>query len=84
MNNLLCQYVLAGFTSPVYIGTTAKALLLALPLIAVISIVYKAIKLDEIKFISFLRESILLFGSILAFMIVTAVVIFAIMKAVIG
>jgi hypothetical protein len=84
MNNLLCQYVLAGFTSPVYIGTTAKALLLALPLIAVISIVYKAIKVEEIKFASFLRESILLFGSILVFMIVTAVVIFAIMKAVIG
>jgi len=84
MNNLLCQYVLAGFTSPVYIGTTAKALLLALPLIAVISIVYKAIKVEEIKFASFLRESILLFGSIVAFMIVTAIVIFAIMKAVIG
>lgn len=84
MNNLLCQYVLAGFTSPVYIGTTAKALLLALPLIAVISTVYKAIKVEEIKFASFLRESILLFGSIVAFMIVTAIVIFAIMKAVLG
>jgi len=84
MNNLLCQYVLAGFTSPVYIGTTAKALLLALPLIAVISIVYKAIKVEEIKFASFLREVFLLFGSIVAFMIVTAIVIFAIMKAVIG
>ena len=84
MNNLLCQYVLAGFTSPVYIGTTAKALLLALPLIAVISTVYKAIKVEEIKFVSFVRESILLFGSIVAFMIVTAIVIFIIMKAVIG
>jgi len=84
MNNLLCQYVLAGFTSPVYIGTTAKALLLALPLIAVISTVYKAIKLEEIKFASFLWEVFLLFGSILAFMIVTAIVIFVIMKLVIG
>jgi hypothetical protein len=80
----LYQYLLAGFTSPVYIGTTAKALFLALPLIAVISIVYKAIKVEEIKFASFLRESILLFGSIVAFMIVTAIVIFVIMKAVIG
>ena len=84
MNSLLFQHVLAGFMSPVYIGTTAKAMLLALPLIAVIAIVYKAIKVEEIKFASFLRESILLFGSILVFMIVTAVVIFAIMKAVIG
>jgi len=70
--------------SPVYIGTTAKALLLALPLIAVISIVYKATKLEEIKLVSFLRETFLLFSSILVFMIITAVVIFVIMKAVIG
>jgi len=84
MNNLLFQYLLAGFMSPVDITTSAKALLLALPLIAVIAVVYKAIKVDEIKLISFLRETILLFGSILAFMIITAVVIFIIMKAVIG
>ena len=70
--------------SPVYISTTATALLLALPLIAVISVVYKATKLEEIKFVSFLRESIILFGSILVFMIVTAVVLFVIMKAVTG
>lgn len=84
MNNILFQFILAGFMSPVYIGTTAKALLLALPLIAVISVVYKATKLEEIKFVLFLRETILLFGSILVFMIITAVVIFAIMKAVIS
>ncbi len=85
INNLnLCQYLLAAFTSPVHVGTTAKALLLALPLIAVIATVYKAIKLEEIKFVSFVRESFLLFGSIFIFMIVTAVIIFVIMKAVIG
>lgn len=84
MNSILCQYILAGFMSPVHIGTTAKALLLALPLIAVISIVYKAIKLEKIKFVSFLREVFLLSGSILAFMIITAIVIFIIMKSVIG
>lgn len=83
MNNL-SQFVLANFMSPVDIGTTARALLLALPLIAVIAVVYKAIKVGEIKFTSFLRESILLFGSILGFMVITAVVIFMIMKAVIG
>ena len=70
--------------APVHIGTTANAFFLALPLIAVIAIVYKAIKLDEIKLVSFVREVFLLFGSILVFMIVTAVVLFVIMKAVIG
>jgi len=73
-------HILANFTSPVYIGSTAKALLLALPLIAVISIVYKAIKLDEIKPADFVKQVLLLFGSILIFMILTAVVIFAVMK----
>lgn len=80
----LCQHVLAGFMSPVYIGTTAKAMLLALPLIAVIAIVYKATKLEEIKLVSFLKEVFLLFGSILVFMIITAIVLFVIMKAVVG
>ena len=69
---------------PMDIGTTAKGLLLALPLIAVIAIVYKAIKVDELKLVSFLKEVFLLFGSILVFMIVTAVVLFVIMKAVVG
>lgn len=84
MNSLLFQHVLAGFMSPMDIGTTAKGLLLALPLIAVIAIVYKAIKLEEIKFVSFLKEVFLLFGSILVFMIITAIVLFVIMKAVVG
>jgi hypothetical protein len=84
INISLFQYILAGFMAPVHIGTTAKALLLALPLIAVIAIVYKATKLDEIKFVSFLKEVVVLFGSILVFMILTAVVIFVIIKLTIG
>ncbi len=85
INNLiLCQYILAGFMSPVHISTTAKALLLALPLLAVIATVYKATKLDEIKLVSFVREVVILFGSILVFMILTAVAIFSIIKLSIG
>jgi hypothetical protein len=76
--------MLASFTSPVYIGSTSGALLWALPLIAVISIVYKAIKLDEIKSGDFVKQVFLLFGSIVVFMILTAVIIFAIMKIFIG
>jgi hypothetical protein len=76
--------ILASFTSPIYIGSTASALLWALPLIAVISIVYKAIKLDEIKPGDFVKQVFLLFGSILVFMAVTAIIIFAVMKIFIG
>jgi hypothetical protein len=75
---------LAGFMAPVYIGTTPKAFLLALPLLAVIAVVYKAIKMEKIEFMPFVRESFLLFGSILVFMIVTAAVIFAVMKIIVG
>ena len=76
--------MLASFTSPVYIGSTAGALLWSLPLLAVISIVYKAIKLDEIKPADFVKQVFLLFGSILVFMLLTAVIIFGIMKIFIG
>jgi hypothetical protein len=76
--------MLASFTSPVYIGSTAGAMLWALPLIAVISIVYKAIKLEEIKPIDFVKQVFLLFGSILVFMILTAIVIFIVIKIFIG
>lgn len=77
-------YILASFTSPVYIGSTAGSLLWALPLIAVISIVYKAIKLDKIKPADFVKQIFLLFGSIVVFMMLTAIVIFAVMKIFIG
>ncbi len=76
--------ILASFTSPIHIGSNAVMLLWALPLIAVISIVYKAIKLDELKPAEFVKQVILLFGSILVFMILTAVIIFGIMKIFIG
>ncbi len=75
---------LAGFLAPVYIGTTPAAFLLALPLIAVIAVAYKAIKLEKLEVITFVRESSILFGSIVAFMVLTAVIIYAVMKVIVG
>lgn len=80
----MIDYCLAGFMSPVYIGTTPQAFLLALPLIAVISIVYKATKIEEIKFLPFVWQVSLLFCSIVVFMVLTAIAIFVIMKLIIG
>ena len=76
--------ILAAFRSPIEIGTTAAALLLALPLIAVIAVVYKATKLEKIKLFSFIKEALLLFGSIVVFMILIAIGIFVVMKITIG
>ncbi|MCE5339631.1 MAG: hypothetical protein LLF92_00700 [Planctomycetaceae bacterium] len=83
INNTL-QFVLASFTSPIHIGTTPYSFLLALPLIAIIAIVYKATKMEKIELVPFVRESFLLFGSILIFMVLTAVGIFVFMKLTTG
>jgi hypothetical protein len=84
MNILLEQFILAGLMSPVHIGTTPYSFFLALPLIAVVAIVYKATKMEKIELVSFVRESFLLFGSILVFMVLTAVGIFVFMKLTVG
>ncbi|MEN6384687.1 MAG: hypothetical protein ABFD79_05775 [Phycisphaerales bacterium] len=80
----MLQCILANFTSPVHIGTTPYAFLLALPLIAIIAIVYKATKLEKIELLPFARESFLLFGSIVIFMVLTAIGAFVFMKLTIG
>ena len=80
----MTTYCLAGFMSPVHIGTTPIMFLYALPLIAAIAVVYKATKLEKIELVPLIKESLILFGSILAFMILTAAVLFVVIKLVIG
>jgi len=68
--------VLATLTSPEQIGTTPQSLLWLLPLVASIAIVYKATKLSTITTANFVKEVIVLFGSIIVFMLITALVLF--------
>lgn len=70
--------VLATFTIPEKITTDPQSMLWLLPLVAAIAIVYKATKLPEIKIVNFLKESVVLFGSIVVFMFVTALVMYSI------
>ena len=70
--------VMATFTVPEKITTDPQSLLWLLPLVAAIAIVYKATKLPEIKFANFVKESVVLFGSIVVFMFVTALVLYSI------
>jgi hypothetical protein len=53
-----------------------------LPLVASIAVVYKATKLPEIKATNFIKESVVLFGSIVIFMFVIAFILYAIAWAV--
>lgn len=67
--------LLASFTQPEHIGTTPLSLLWIIPLTASIAIVYKATKVHEIDPKRFPREVLGLFGSILVFIVVAALVL---------
>lgn len=71
----IAAYILANFTVPEPISVDPKSMLLLLPLVAAIAVVYKATKLPAIKPAHFLKESVILFGSIVVFMAVTALVL---------
>ena len=75
--SMITAFVMATFTTPENIGVTPKSMLWLLPLVAAISVVYKTTKLPKIKFVNFLKESVILFGSIVVFMAITALVLVA-------
>jgi hypothetical protein len=75
---ITASLVMASFTMPEQIGTTPLSMLWLLPLVAAIAIVYKATKLPEIKAASFIKEAVVLFGSIVVFMFVTALILYTI------
>jgi hypothetical protein len=74
----LTAYILASFTTPMRIDTDPLSMLWLIPLVASIAIVYKATKVHRIKLVSFARESTVLFGSIMIFVIVAAVILYGI------
>lgn len=67
--------LLAGFTTPIQIDTTPASMLWLLPLVAALAVVYKATKVHTIRWKSFLRETAILFGSIIVFIIIAALVV---------
>lgn len=76
--------VTASFAVPEEIGTTLWSLLLLLPVVASIAIVYKATKVPCVSAGNFTKESVLLFGSIVIFMVITALVLSAVAWLVTG
>ncbi|MCH7556768.1 MAG: hypothetical protein IIB56_04840 [Planctomycetes bacterium] len=73
--SIISALVMATFTTPEKIGADPQSMLWLLPLVAAIAIVYKATKLPEIKAANFLKEAVILFGSIVVFMSITALVL---------
>ncbi len=70
-------FAIATFTAPEQIGTNPQSMLWLLPMVAAIALVYKATKLPTIKTAAFLKETAILFGSIVVFIIVAASVLSA-------
>ena len=69
--------ILAEFTVPERITVNPQSMLWLLPLVAAVAIVYKATKVPKIKAVPFIKEVAVLFGSIVVFMAVTALVLYA-------
>lgn len=70
--------LLASFTTPMHIDTDPVSMLWLLPLLVSVVVVYKATKVYQIRAYPFIRESAVLFGSILAFIIVIALVLYGV------
>jgi hypothetical protein len=69
--------VIASFTAPEVLGTKPSSLLWMLPLAASIAIIYKATKLPTITAANFIREVVVLFGSIVLFITIIALALYA-------
>jgi len=70
-------FVIASFTTPEQIRTNPQSILWLLPLAAAIAVVYKATKLSKITVGLFLKEAAILFGSIIGFILITALALYA-------
>ena len=68
----IVQNILAGFTSPIEIGTTPASMLGLLPFSASIAIVYKAMNVTDITFFNFTKHVVILFVTIVVFMVIAA------------
>ena len=69
--------IIASFTVPEQIGVNPKSVLWLLPLALSIAVVYKATKVPKVTAANFFRESVVLFGSIVVFMFLTALALLA-------
>jgi len=72
----LIGIVMGSFSQPMPIDTNAASLVWLLPLVAAIAIVYKATKVGKIRLRPFAKECTVLFGSIMVFIIVAALILY--------
>jgi hypothetical protein len=71
--------ILGSFTTPMRIGTNPASMLWLVPLVAAIAIVYKATKVHKVRLRPFAKETAALFGSIIVFIVVAALILYGVM-----
>jgi len=76
--SFITTLILANFTVPERVGVTSLSMLWLLPLALAIAVVYKATKVRQVRAVSFIKESVVLFASVVVFMFITAVVLLGI------
>jgi len=69
-------FIIASFTAPEEIGANPQSILWLLPLAAAIAVVYKATKVPTITARNFIKEAAILFGSIVVFIVITALALY--------
>lgn len=67
--------LVASFTSPVHIGTDPVMMLWMFPLLAAIAIIYKATKMRVLFWGRFVREVLILFATLIGFMLTAIIVL---------
>jgi len=76
----MAAFITASFTSPKIVETNPQTLLWQLPLVLSIAVVYKAMKLPAISFGNFIKETVMLLGSIAVFITVIAFALYAVAR----
>lgn len=74
---LKVMFVIATFTEPEMFGPSPQSILWLLPLVTAIAVIYKATKLPTIKAGNFIKETAILFGSIVVFIAIAALTLHA-------
>jgi hypothetical protein len=67
--------ILAAFTAPLSIGTDELSMLWMFPLLAAITLIYKATKMRVLFWKRFVSESLILFATVSGFMIAAVIVL---------
>ena len=81
---MISQVLLASFTVPIHISNSGLMFGWLVPLVLTVTIVYKATKRPVLPLVKFAKDVIVLSGTIVIFMFLIAVGLYAIMRLVMG